>query len=871
MARNFLGVLLITSSLATAASALVVHVNSECGTDLSSCISTHLKGESNLTILLEADVKLQGVILFENVTNIAINGSQLSTDTAKQVQCTNQGGNLYFKHVSKVTISNVIIVSCGALDDETQYEAALLFKNSSNITLVNTTMYKSRLTGIAFLACSGDILLQSVLLLENGYGQRCFSFPAGVSIEITDSNVTANYTLRDCDVKYNQGADISECDNTTQANSDIHWHGRGLGGGIGVYFTGKCSSNRVSINNANISNNRGKWGGGIYLQFQDFTENNNVSVEWSTFQNNSAYSAGGGVNIVYLNDQALENRTNRVTFHKVDLIKNYARYGGGMAISSGYGNKIYTPGGNLVFSHCTFRRNIALYSPAIDLSPYFHKHTRLSRFLPIPLFSNVDISENVIKSAEYKLKQTSKIIIGVFSVLQFTVYFAERVNFVGNRFSALLLSSAMVVFGNGTLSVFSNNYSGNGGGIAMYGYSVIVLSADIHIEFLENKAAQYGGGIFYQTSDQHNFITGTSCFLQHEHQGIPVEKRNITLIFRGNMAESGGSSVYADSFYRCQFYCHGNHRPPITENIMQCIGNVTMDDTAEDQSRLQSSSSEFHFSNNDTEYFVIPGAKHAIPFYITDEFNQTVSPLMNVGVSTHNTSIQVSPKYTLTNEITPRGYPSDTATLHFITQGIAGIYFRFNLSLLDCPPGFYFSNDSEALACVCSVDSSTNTSLYKAITYCNFTSFRAHMKRSYWAGYIPTTAKSYKKLFFSPCFPPLCKDSVYLPNSSADLPSAVCVENRKGIMCGECSEEHSSYFHSKDYSCKPNYWCHLGPLFFLLSEILPVFILFAVIVIFDFSFTTGNTVGFIFFSQYLDRLTVHIDDFIPYYRKEKLL
>ena len=852
------------------ANATVIRVNSDHGNNSSSCLTsgsepcktlryaiTHLRSESNWVVLLETNVELSGVIRFESIANITLNSA--FENISKVVQCSNQTA-LFFKNVNRINISNIKFSDCGALDKESKYKAALLFNASSDITISNTTANRSRLTAIAFLACYGNILLQNVNLLNSVYGKNCFSFPGGVSIEITDPNKPAHYTLRYCKIRNNRRVNLTKgCDKSSLRKTIIQ-SGKSLGGGIGVYFAGHCSNNSVNVSHTNVSGNCGKWGGGMHIQFNDSTQGNNVSVMMSNFIDNTADIAGGGLIVI------LKNCTNKVTFYEVEFAYNRAvKYGGGLAISSVRGNQRYTSGGNLMFKHCTLRGNSAMYSPAVDVSPYFSNKRPVqlqSGSLPIPLFSNVTVIGNYIKNTHEKPNKTMKIVTGVFSITQFTAHFTDYVNFTSNNFSALLLSSATAVFGKGTVSSFYNNSGGNGGAIAMYGYSFIVMSDNTLFEFFNNSASQYGGGIFYQTSDQHTFITGleTTCFLHREDLNV----RNITLTFQGNRAGSGGSSIYADSFYGCYSYCHEKLKLPFNETIMGCIGNVTLDNS--NQSRLQSLGYRFFFNDSFIgKINVIPGAKRTIPFSIKDEFNQTVNPLMNVGLATKfsKSSIKFLPEYTLTGEITPCGHPKDTAIVHFITEGIGGIYFHFNLTLLDCPPGFYFDKDPEKLKCVCSADQT----LYDAVIDCNYTSYMAHMRSDYWAGYIPENETSYKHLYFSPCFQPLCNRSLLLPNSPAELESNVCYENRTGVMCGGCIENHSVYYHSPDFACKENHLCHLGPLLYLVSEILPVCVLFAIIVIFDFSFTSGGTVGFIFFSQYLDKLTVHINDTVYYLRK----
>ncbi len=77
----------------------------------------------------------------------------------------------------------------------------------------------------------------------------------------------------------------------------------------------------------------------------------------------------------------------------------------------------------------------------------------------------------------------------------------------------------------------------------------------------------------------------------------------------------------------------------------------------------------------------------------------------------------------------------------------------------------------------------------------------------------------------------------------------MCEKNRQDTLCGQCKENSSIHFHSYSFQCKEDKHCSYGVIFFLISEILPVFILITFIVVFDVSFSSGSKNGFIFFSQ----------------------
>ncbi len=87
-----------------------------------------------------------------------------------------------------------------------------------------------------------------------------------------------------------------------------------------------------------------------------------------------------------------------------------------------------------------------------------------------------------------------------------------------------------------------------------------------------------------------------------------------------------------------------------------------------------------------------------------------------------------------------------------------------------------------------------------------------------------------------------------LSASVQTLDKAICY-NRKGILCGECLPDKVVHYHSRTFECKDKKNCNIGPLIFLLSEILPVTILFLLFIFLDINLASGIAGGFVFFAQ----------------------
>ena len=162
--------------------------------------------------------------------------------------------------------------------------------------------------------------------------------------------------------------------------------------------------------------------------------------------------------------------------------------------------------------------------------------------------------------------------------------------------------------------------------------------------------------------------------------------------------------------------------------------------------------------------------------------------------------------------------------------------------------------------CVCS--STLDNSRYQGVLSCNETAGVALIAPGLWVGYITDGQPNEDNLYTGFCVHGYCNDfgiSVntlkqfsLVPNASKEnLVNRVCTENRHGIMCGKCTANNSVYYHSSSFQCNSNSLCLFGPLFYVLSELLPTVVLFLAIMFFDISLTSGYAYSIIFMLQML--------------------
>ena len=780
--------------------------------------------------------------------------------------------------VQNFSFINLAVGNCAArlIDSQHPYHFAMMIKSSSGLLLRNVRFENcSKNTGLVLVNNVGSVVLDNTSFLENHPKERKFrvpvSHPGAISIQQNHEKNTerVNYKITRSTFHYNQTPEIRNItiigNSTTPVTDFID---RGYGGALFVEFGGNTTLSSLIIEDSNFTYNTGSRGGGVYAYYKDNAQNNSISIFRSKFLSNNADISGGGVNFGHYNSPSLYNV---FTLTDCRFIKNSALFGAGLTFYSTYSSQNRNDYRTFIVNNSRWEYNTASLSSAVDVLP-LKQNIGVQGYLPTPEFENCTFINNIIQTKPRR-GHTNHNNVGVFSVTQLKIFFSKHTTFKNNLHSALLLEIGIAEFKNGSVVTFEKNSGFNGGAISMYGFSAIVLNPYSSFNFYRNHASAYGGAIFHKTGDQHVFLEGNSeCFLRNTIS--PMNKyliQTIKVDFIKNTAGTGGAAMYSTSFRSCNSYCRQffnekKHNGDLQQNkIFNCVGVFGYKHNSNNNKKhhlLTTSGWKFKFLDKRSSFSVIPGDGVDLNFTVFDDFHQEVHPLLTIVKEDENRAAQVSVNnvYSLSHEIFPTGTPKASANFTLTAVDVREIYFPFELTLLPCPPGYYDHNNT----CNCA----SGHSGYADIIKCNRSSFQAEYKGDLWIGYIPDNENSsYEDLYFSPCISLLCDGSNYrLPQHRADLNGRICVEHRQGVMCGKCEQHYSTYYHSRNLTCGPEDLCHLGSLFYVLSEIVPMVIFFIVVVTFDLSFTSGRSVGFVFFTQYLNQLTIHINPLFSYLR-----
>ena len=785
-------------------------------------------------------IKILYVVLNRTVNFSSINDLVL---TGGSYACADSDKGLIFHNVTNLTISNTKFTRCSAKIND--HSIALRFENCINVHIVDVTFMSVRETAMAFENTVGCVSLKRVRVLRNALyapDNQKYSFSGGVEVMLNTSE-DSTYSFHDCLFSGNR-APGNYINHISTLTSSSDWRGQGLGGAISIYIRGTSSNNHVEIRNCTFSNNLAIWGGGLLILLQDRANYNTISIVDSMFESNRAVSAGAGTCIKHFLQENSEEDRNKISYQNCTFHDNHGDVGGGVAFYSVHSRSPSTY--NITFINSTWSNNEALFGSAVIMSPAIFDRLN-NGHLPSPSFKNSTFTSNTV------IRHLAFTHSGIFSATEAAVNFYGRTIFTNNQDSAIHILSGQIIFGSGSVAEFVDNTGIRGASIAMYGSSSMLVNVDSFFLFSSNYAEELGGGIYYETFDQEDYIYGRNCFLRHQNRmEIPS---NFTFTFVNNTAGITGDSIYATTLFPCHFSVDSQISMGLNYSMFNHLGNVTLD-----TSQYPLATFGRHFIPLNSKGMVaIPGELINIgkTFDFLDEFYNPNPSISAYALSIDNKKITLDRKYTLVGDFRIFGAPGMHGTLILSQHQGRRISLLRNVSLLQCPPGFYHNESSDVCQC-----STHGDQFYYGVSGCDDVNFHAQLIAGYWIGYIPSTNQVPEALYTSLCPLNFCNNNnnsiITLPRNATELSNRVCGMNRQGILCGQCTEGFSPFYHVENFECGSDELCQGGIIFYILSELIPVVILFTVVIILDISFTSGSINGFIFFSQVLESLSTDI-------------
>ena len=828
--------------------------------------ATHVDIKINI-----AHFQLAGRVNFEHHKSLSITG-----ETAI-ISCTGVDSGLQIVDISKVTVSGIIITNCGTPYKNStfiMYYYTMSLIRCRDITITTVSFTKNKATALSILDHQGGTINISHCNFTENSVTEADGILGGGGVHIGSfefQNIPTSpsfYFFSDCVFDKNIARTVFYnfivTDDQGQSSG-----GYGRGGGVYLNFKAAVTDIYAEFLDCTFRENLGFLGGGLSVQIRggidQETSNISVTVKDSLFEANGCSlekpsGNGGGIHLSFNTYNWPNLSKSQYYFVNVNFSNNCAELGGGVYFFSGHrrtSNDVNT----LLFENCIFTSNHAHTGSAIDFS--IDIFDRLADgFLVIPTLKDCQFLSNTVDIQPLRNRTTFGI--GAVYSSQYNIRFEGETVFFNNTGTALYVVNGYADFTEGDV-IFIQNSGIRGGAVALIGLSSLLVGAEGNYSFINSIAVDSGGAIFSLMIDNHDYSVSRSCFIQHVDQNnptrvLPVSQWGANISFTGNRAKAGtGHAIFATSLHPCQAINNGTITRPFyvvidTQHVFS-IRKITFDDKLWPQVATEGAILR-HFEHL---LEVIPGEQYNHGVTLSDDLGNPADGTFQASIN-DNPEIELDSAFfsCLSDQITLKGEPNESAELFLQTVSQRQVYTKLKVQLIDCPPGFTLQKDE----CVC------NAHQYVGLIRCDIHSLNSYLYPGFWIGLVSDSSSPRRiELATGICSPGFCDYNgsevstlgVRLPQRASLLDGVICGESRTGILCGECREGYTTDFHSPNFLCKqadPTL-CKVGWLFYILSELVPVTVVFITVLVLNISFTSGAVNGFILFSQLINSLNVN--------------
>ena len=859
--------------------------------NLTTEIPQTIENVSNMTLKFSSDhYVLEKVVKVSNSNFIAIEGHPTV------ILCTDSGPNgIHISHVINLKLAAIMIRNCKGIfqvntlqtvtSQNIYFATSIFIEKSTNITLEMVDIMESRGSGLTMINNGGSNKLKNCSFCSNYPANSNNVIPggAGVHIELSscghriyNGNEKCKHSHLENTVERSEHAVIN-CIFFNNTKGNVHnisglthsssWIG---GGGLSVFMSGDSNSHIVKITGSRFTQNSAVWGGGLYIAINGHAANFIVVTEACIFiENLCSDNAGGGVDVGFLLKQHQYSLNNSITFRDCQFFDNEAFYGGGVSF---YASKSTVQTNRVSFVNCHWTGNRAIFGAALELSP---QNWNAGVF---DLKVHIEIENCVFRNNTVKNTQQNSDGKGTVWIEGFRVLFSGDIMFSNNSGSAMYILSAEIEFSKHSNVCFKNNSGFQGGAMAIIGPSTVSFNDNSTFNFANNVAQDGGGAIFHIMYSKRDIYTSRTCFLKN----IGSNYSSTNFVFDNNSGSLRGRQISDLSHFGHSIYsttlmpCYNSLKDDNVElkDMFSCLGNFTyVDKNPYDLSTL-----EYKVEMNDSNIYSVPGKYFELSLDARDELNNRIATVYHVTVSNFkNSNISVGNYYTyISNDwIIFYGNPGDTASVTLKTITVREKSIQFKLELQSCPPGYIHDKNNGKGSCICSAENK----IFEGIFSCDSLSFHSFLLGGYWVGYEQNNKSNnaYSKesdLLLSYCPLQHCfRDSFSeiehgLPQNPTqkELDTSICGgAQRTGILCSECMKGYVVYYHSDTSECRPvSNNCKLGWLFYILSDIVPVTLLFIAIIIFEVKLTSGSVNGLILYIQISNQMRLQNNGFIVF-------
>ena len=862
------------------------HLDSKCNSPSLEQIASNMT-DNSLRNTVTIDIRITHLQLKSNVKFFELESLTISGDADLNTTITCQEGNfagLIFRNISRLTIRRLMVMHCGAILNNFTYSSAVTILHSRNVTADNLIISRSKGIGLTILDHQGGFVqIESSQFFENKPPKDGPTYRGGGGVYVggfeQDPSEPISFRFSNCTFQNNVAHTVLyDYLYTDDLGEPVG--GYGLGGGAAVLLEGGLTDIHVIFSKCTFTRNKAFKGGGLIMEIEGTpdseTRNISLMVEASLFKENgyncsNSTVSGGGIHINFATHDRTKFYSNHVVIFDVNFFNNCAQFGGGLYFYSDL-DRSTDQSNTIDVEQCIFKRNKAHTGSAVDITPNVFQ--RLSSGIrTTPVFRDCTFVNNTVYVNFHANRTQTTYGIGTLYISLYNIKFEGYNRFENNTGTGIHIVNGNINMSQSSITFF-NNFGIQGGAVALIGESSIIVGPNRTYEFINNTALGKGGALYVQLIDNHDVTASKTCFFQYfdGNRFFPAREWTANITFTGNRANAGtGHAIFATSFYPCQAINNGTveklRLKSVDPSKVFKERRITIENFELEGHSIATEGAQLH-NKRDFPIEVIPGERFKHGVTITDDLNCETKVVLTASIQ-NSSSVKLGTAFSscIGEQLVLRGEPDENALLYLQTITSRMSYVRLEMKLTECPPGYKFNKVRQV--CVC------NYRKYTGLVECSRSTFHSYITPGFWAGLVADTKnKTREELVTSYCPLKFCNyngtdttgSAVKLPQKACQLDDAMCGRSRTGTTCGSCAQDYTTHFHSPNFICNPvdPTLCKVGWLFYILSELVPVTLVFIIVLALNISFTAGAVNGFILFSQLLTSLHLDASGFITF-------
>ena len=807
-----------------------------------------------------------------------------------------------FVNAHKLTLQRLVFSGCGgylrkldAINDTdspfyfTSYQSAVLVFLHIN-TLLISDVNITRYYGFAVLAINPTNALFhgiSIKMHANSFGSGLLFLFADLANDAR-FNVAANIYIYQATVWYNKNQIPDH-----YCPFDKH-HITGpfpiiSASGLTIMYMQQRFLVKLELKESHFYFNSGS--GAILIMHYNTTASINTKISSTSFSENSAefYCLGMSLTFIeYFGKQKDVNNSKTILQHFSVLNSTFIRNGFGYDIFNKMKTVIFIQSinppnvlFNISFINVTFAFNRAVESPCMYVATHENcdDDSMSSRKKHLQIFlQNVTVEKNVaLLSPFFNTDIADGFSLFTLSNI-YKLYITGLSRFTDNVGSLFNVTNSNIIL-DGNL-YFARNKGGFGTVFLLHGSSIIYLCSGLRAKLIQNVALTQGGVMYsYNQNCLHNKCY---CVLQAENSQLYV-----SLLFINNTASESGDNVISASLVDC--YMRFNQQIYNSSNVRRYLHRISKGTLDYGLSTIPSNlciCSHGQCSSFKDLILVYAGQKVYIPVAAIDGFGQSAFAEVNIGiyefkntyiipifswnVSSVKQILLPQNSCTVIKVIFYKRFSKNYSSRPFLALNGNPSYvnraaqpLKISLDLQDCPIGFQFIKEIGSCECsevlyslnyqpVCKITFFLHQNSFPIIT------ITKPLNSKSWIGIIENPTNNSNKAFATA---PSChiycnfkrKYTLFIVRGSdiklADSKNtseniSLCIENREGPFCSQCTPGYSTVFGSAQCKQCSNWWL-LTLIAYAAAGPLLIYLLYA----FKLTLNTGILNGIILYAQ----------------------